>query len=547
MDDADEKERSMTESDCRGGKSTPSPLRYTATLVRTVSRARQLTATVVLLALLLPSRAVGIPATPLMTLYEFNGPLEIPYYDVETFRRSGPSPRAGTLAQGTSVIPCLVMRGGQPLTDDEGTPYVGFEVVVDSRTATPASTDQFRQTFARRRSMSVPNHHCDGSVRSVIDVRKLYALEKAPFFDPPRVGQPGPDAGRGQGDLDRMVRAFHNSTDCAAANRNLTGRRGALARAWDGFIRAHDGQWSFSALQGAKHLDYTLRTAIFEGHLDRGCSAYGACERNIVALSIRNRGKEQCRRSQGCSGAGDFQGVSSAVTQYNIWDEYQTQISGLTACFLRDDLAGNARADSYDKYRAMYEQNVGDIERILFGHDRDLAAIFPGTSTSTLETVRHYYHAPAMGRCFPNHERVEYVSGAVAWRGSDFALIANSRIRVDQPTGGGYRFRNFLVDVEPARDVVRIVDDYPDFVVDGRKVQLRPSSGCVPLGIPPGCRFSEIGRYRKVPTWLKDGQPVALTCRIKDRGAQCRDPGTVANVEVGGVCDTQMRPVAGVR
>jgi len=32
-----------------------------------------------------------------------------------------------------------------------------------------------------------------------------------------------------------------------------------------------------------------MRTAIYEGHLDRGCNAYGACERNIIALSIRNR------------------------------------------------------------------------------------------------------------------------------------------------------------------------------------------------------------------------------------------------------------------
>jgi len=150
-----------------------------------------------------------------------------------------------------------------------------------------------------------------------------------------------------------------------------------------------------------------------------------------------------------------------------------------------------------------------------------------------------------MGKCFPNHDRVEYISGAVARRGSDFALIANTRIHVDEAKDGGYLFRQFLVDEEPERDVVRIVDDYPGFVVDGRKVQLRPISRCVPYGIPPGCKFSEIGRYRRVPPWLQDGRPVALTCRIKDRGAQCREPGTPATAEAGGVCDTQMRPVAG--
>ena len=534
-------------SDRYEGKSILSPADRTSESAPTLSRAQRIAASVLLVALLVPSQAKAIPATPLMTVYEFNGPLEIPYYDIETFQRSGTSSQAGALAQGTSVIPCLVIRGGQPLTDSEGTPYVGFEIVVDSRTATPASSDAFVRALAMRRSMSVSNHHCDNKVRYVIDVRKLFAAQKAPFFDPPRSGKPGKAAGGGQGELDRIVRAFHNSTYCAAANENLTGRREALARAWESFTRENRGKWSGSALQRAKYLDYTLRTAIVEGHLERGCSAYGACERNIIALSIRNRGKGQCRRSQGCAGDGDFQGVSSAPAQYNIWDEYQTQISGVTACFLRDDLAVDPRAEGCEKYRAMYEQNVEDIERILFADEGDLTAVFPGKSISTLESVRHYYHAPAMSKCFPNHDRVEYVSGAVARRGSDFALIASTRVHIDQPTDGGYLFRQFLVDVEPERDVVRIVDNYPAFVLDGRAVRLRPTSGCVPYGIPRGCQFPAIGRYRKVPPWLKDGQPVALTCRVKDRGAQCRDPGTPASVEVGGVCDTQMRPVAGVR
>ena len=83
-----------------------------------LSRGSRIAASVLLLALLVPSRATAIPATPLMTVYEFNGPLEIPYYEIETFQRSGTSSsRTGTLTQGTSVIPCLVVRGGQPLTE----------------------------------------------------------------------------------------------------------------------------------------------------------------------------------------------------------------------------------------------------------------------------------------------------------------------------------------------------------------------------------------------------------------------------------------------
>jgi hypothetical protein len=500
-----------------------------------------------LLALLaaLPAQA-DIPATPVLTLYQFNAGLETPYYAIESFRASGPSVPAGTLAQGTSVVPCLVISNGRPLTDSQGTPYVGFQVVVDSRTATPAATEQFRAVVKQRQALSVANHHCDGGVRYVLDVRKLYPLDKAPFFDPPAAAARG--AGwPAQGELDQIVRAFHNSAQCQGVNQRLIGRRTALERAWDRFIGEQQGRWSGSALQRAKHLDYTLRTAIFEGHLERGCNAYGACERNIIALSIRNRAQESCSGRQGCRFEGDFQGVSSMVSQYNIWDEFLTQVSGLTACFLRDDLGGGSRAEYYAKLRSLYEQNLGDVRHILFGGDQDLRELFPGASLQDVKNLRHYYHAPAMGKCFPNHPRAEYITGAIARRGNDFALLANTRIQVDNPSQDGYFFRDFVVRQEADRDAVTLVDRYPGFVLDGRKVSLRPASGCTPYGVAGGCRFNAIGRYRKTPPWLNAGKSLELICRVQDRGEQCRGQGALTTARVGGVCDVEMRPVAGVR
>lgn len=271
----------------------------------------------------------GIPATPVMTLYKFNGKRDLPYYEIASFRERGPSSPAGTLAQGTSLIPCLVIRDGQALTDEKGTPYVGFRILVDPRWATLAATDKFKRASARRKSMRVANHHCDGRVRHVINVRQLYTLNKAPFFDPPGSGRTGRLKGT-QNELDEIIRTFHNSSHCAAVNRKLVGRRQALNSAWGRFIAANRRTWPEKTMARAKHLDYTMRTAIYEGHLDRGCNAYGACERNIIALSIRNRGRTgSCLKRQGCRFPGDYQGVSSKVSQYNIWDEYLTQISGL--------------------------------------------------------------------------------------------------------------------------------------------------------------------------------------------------------------------------
>lgn len=493
-----------------------------------------------LLALATPAGA--IPATPVMTLYRFNGALDVPFYRIEDFARSGTKARpAGTLAQGTSVVPCLVIRGGKPLTDSKGTPYVGFEVIVDSRKATPASTERFRQTFASRKDLRVRNHHCGEGVRHVIGIKNLYEMSKAPFFDPaPRGARPAQPAS----ELDGIVRAFHASKACAQAQARLIGRRAALADAWSSFAKENASRWPEGSLRRARQLDYVMRTALYEGHLDRGCSAYGACERNVIALSIRNRARGSCSRGQGCRYDGDFEGVASKVSQYNIWDEYLTQVSGLTSCFLRPDLAA---AEPYAPLQAMYAQSRGDVERILFGNDEDLGRSFPGTNPKNAKTLRHYYHPPAMGKCFPGHDRIEYMSGAVARKEGDFALLANTRIQVGKKRSGGYEFRSVSIDTQPREDVIAVRDDYPGFRVDPRKVSLRKPSRCRPYGTPSGCRFDSIGRYRKVPSWLSAGKPLELGCRIRSRGESCRSAERIETASVGGVCDVEMQPVAGVR
>ncbi|MEY6431516.1 hypothetical protein ABC977_03735 [Thioalkalicoccus limnaeus] len=503
-----------------------------------------------LLFLSLASSAVWarIPATPVMTLYEFNGPREIPYYRIESFARDGAVNPAGALAQGSSVIPCLVIRDGRPLTDASGTPFVGFEVVIDARHATAAATERFREAVAAQRGRLVANHHCGPDARYVIDVRKLYALNKAPFFAPVAGRSAGTPRATAGTELDQIVRTFHHSPHCDRANHELMGRRQALERAWDAFIAEHRSRWAQETLARAKHLDYAMRTAIFEGHLDRGCSAYGACERNVIVLSIRNRARGQCLSRQGCRFPGDFQGASSSVSQYNIWDEFLTQVSGLTACFLREDLSAgsDARAGYYRRLQAIYGQSVGDAERILYGSDQDLREVFPGVPLNDLASLRHYYHPPAMGKCFPHHDRVEYMSGAVARKGSDFALIANTRIQVGHKTAGGYPFQEFLFEQVGDRDRVSLQDNYPGFIVDERKVQLRGSSGCAPYGTPSGCGFREVGRYRRTPPWLTAGRPLTLTCQIRDRGEDCQGAPRAATAQVGGVCDIEMQPVAGV-
>lgn len=495
----------------------------------------------VLLLTTFATAARAIPATPLMTVYQFDGPTSVPVFDAARFSRDGRGAPVGTLAQGSAIIPCLVLRDGRPLTDGDGTPYVGFEIVVDASRATADDAARFRAVAAERQALDVTDHRCPPDTRLLINARLLVARDAPPRFEPP--APDAPPAHGGVSTRDKIVRAFHASPQCAAANRGLLGRRAALLRAWSEFSAAQAGRWPNTALREARQLDIAMRTALYEGHLDRGCNPYGACERNAIVLSIRNRARERCLRGQGCRSDGDVEGVATTVSQYNIWDEYLTQTTGLTACFLRPDLAADPRTA---RVQAMYAQNVGDAERILFGDERDLQAVFPGTALADLRMVRHYYHPPAMGKCFTPAQRLEYITAAVARRGDRYALLINTRIRVDAREGDGYRFRLARVRDDAGRDVVTFDDAFPGYVIDGRKVSLEAPKRCTPHGVSRRCEFSADARRRRTPPWLEDGVPVTLTCRVAARGADCRAEPQLETVRLGGRCDVEMQTVGGV-
>ncbi|HEY0303109.1 MAG TPA: hypothetical protein VGC36_17310, partial [Rhizomicrobium sp.] len=174
-------------------------------------------------------------------------------------------------------------------------------------------------------------------------------------------------------------------------------------------------------------------------------------------------------------------------------------------------------------------------------------AVFPDTSLAALTGVRHYFHPPALSKCFPRQPRLEYISGAVAWRVDDYALLANTRVVVGERDDTGYPFQLAQVTDQSGRDVVQLVDAYPGFLVDARKIELATPKRCTPYGVSRGCRFDNVGRYRRTPPWLDEGDAVALTCRVRARGADCRAEPHLESVRVGGSCDIEMQPVAGVR
>ena len=195
-------------------------------------------------------------------------------------------------------------------------------------------------------------------------------------------------------------------------------------------------------------------------------------------------------RNQGCRFPGDFQGAASSVTQYNIWDEYLTQISGLTSCFLRPDLAEDATTTP--RSRPCTRRTSGTWSAILYGSEADLREIFPGTPARGSDLDASLLPRPSHGQVLPQpRPGGVHVGCGGAQRGGDFALIADTRIQVGAKAGE----RLQLQGVPVRRGAQGRRHPHPGqlsgLLVDARKVSLRPPGSCPPYGIPSGCRFEQ--------------------------------------------------------
>ncbi len=509
----------------------------------------------ILFALLLPAKAetARIPSAPLMTTTRSdNAQQGIPIFRIGVADSDeSPKETKESLEVGSILATCIPLRKGQPILDKDGLPFLGYRILFDPRQASAKSSSLINEELHHIMAQKVLNHHCAASQLDVVQAKNLIGRAVAPWLQPvtkaiPNIQPPGRERPPSEkvGSLskhDLLIREFHQSDECLNANKDTRNRRENLEEAWYRFIAKMTGRWSKSDLMESHHLDTTIRTAIFESNLKQACSHFGLCERNIIALTIRNRAVEKCDQRKGCRYHGDFHGVSSLPSQYHIWNESYTQSGELTSCFLRAGAAGNTRI------RQVYLRSISDIDQILFAGDEGLMAVFPGTSLSELKRVQHYYHPLGMGKCFPDRPNARLISMALIRNGGDHALIVGQYVNLDDANPLGRTFKVLNVTTTPdGFDRIETKDSYPGFRLDPAIAPKPELERCKPYGAPPGCTWGKVGCFRRLPSWATDGQPIKIQCRSTATDENCQGASRTIDLVIGGPCDRRIQPIMGV-
>lgn len=257
----------------------------------------------------------------------------------------------------------------------------------------------------------------------------------------------------------KLVTEFHNSI-CGnlqnTAPSNMAAQIKALNDEWAVFIKQKLADAKSKAvrpdlatqLKIARNLDLVARTILYEADImglregfvksrstndnqiayetcisDETCPL-SACERDIMTLTIRNRGlarrecgsKESRRKLEeknpnACKYYGDFAYRATNPVQYNIWDPRWTS-KYITACFLKNDLEKTDSSKNSVETDWTLKRSIGQFKltlntamRVLYGAEEKLHGYFKYDSdmhppdSTLINNMKHYVHPLAMPLC----------------------------------------------------------------------------------------------------------------------------------------------------
>ena len=389
---------------------------------------------------------------------------------------------------------------------------------------------------------------------------------------------------------EKYVREFHNSK-CESLriknpeDSNMELEINALFKEWDQFaVQKRSARPAHArALVLAKELDIVARTITFEGHplsmLEREkdetatpakCKTpedcpISSCEQRVVALTIRNRANHpQCKSQFGCRAVGDYFGVATKPSQFNIWMPSMTH-RFIATCFLKDGIEtappGNADFEAYRNRARQFRFALDASGRVLYGADWGIRNARTGTP---LTSLTHYFHPRGMPGCDPDTYDRRYTASTryVRTQGakSDYALLLGKTVLM--PAGTLPRetkaiIASALTSEEKAaakkRGEKNISYEFIPFHPNGdsrewiletsglskitsSNVCLRGGLGAL-VGNPNLCPNAD-AQFYTAPRWGFQGsvEQMELTCAFESNRI----------VKLGGQCDSRMQPIGKV-
>ncbi len=204
--------------------------------------------------------------------------------------------------------------------------------------------------------------------------------------------------------IDRALRQFHNSI-CTASGSG----RDALLKKWEVFVASKKDKRAQQVARNAQHVDIVARTIIGEaqneGHLFDPRKIQNltkeifhphavSCQRDIIALSIRNRAQTKRFKEFGHRYLGDFTGAASTDSQYNAWFPHLVGHMNhrITSCFYSENTEYfnlRKRSDrSYMVYKSRYDSMVKRLPVVL-GMSKDEGRL----AESDPEYLDHHFEA----------------------------------------------------------------------------------------------------------------------------------------------------------
>ena len=388
----------------------------------------------------------------------------------------------------------------------------------------------------------------------------------------------------------KFVRQFHN-TLCESRRdprqaQTLDLEIKALETEWQDFIDRQKSDADRKAARLAREIDLVTRTVTFEAHplgeldgkqpedckSDVDCPVSG-CERDAIALSIRNRGlhvscKGGKRSYLGCSFKGDFAGAATLPTGYSIWLPNWAH-PFIASCFLRGGVgSGKFRnfnpetGKNYLKRALAFERSLQNVAKVIYADDLQKLFAYRESGDGpkqSLDRVLNYYHPQSMIGCNrDSYANLHTVGAAYIERdngkGKDYDLLMNRKLVPVGATASsgltGFLYQNWHAPAKQAQlretgtenisyEMIPFENQQEWRVPVDQLQKISTKTPCLPMGLailqsqPAACPNVPKARSFTAPFWsLKGVKRATIGCKTADKRI----------VD----CDLRFQPISGV-